>query len=370
MTGRVIPFRAPYATAPEAEAQAARILSLEPAERGSLVADLHLDDAETLLVLCGLLRKQLEANPSRTRADAEFFYDFVLRSDKPIGLFDERDYFLGEMALLAGSASRMMFRREEAARWFDRSESAFRHTVNAVADWARVSYQRLALRLEDREFEAVLELLPSLSETFRKLGMRDDALKCRFLEGIAYTNTERFDEALDLFREVSAEAGRLGNEHLLAVAGNNLVQLHGILGNSDEALENARQTLALFQKIGHRVGLAKLQWGIGTLMRTQGNLAAALEAYGTSKDAFLELEMASDVAALSLVLADVLLEGGDEAAAMREILGALPIIQSQGMVPEGFAALSLLQESVRQKRIDRSALRQLHGYFEEVAQRS
>jgi tetratricopeptide (TPR) repeat protein len=370
LTGRVIPFRSPPAGAPEAEAQAARILSLDPETRGSLAVELHLDDAEILLVLCGLLRKQLEANPARTRADAEFFYEFVLGSEKPIGLFDEREYFLGEMALLAGSASRMLFRREEASRWFDRSESAFRHTVNAVADWARVSYQRLALRLEDREFEQVLELLPSLSETFRKLGMRDDALKCRFLEGIAYTNTERFDEALELFRDVSAEAGRLGNESLLAVAGNNLVQLHGILGNSNEALESARQTLTVFQKVGHRVGLAKLQWGIGTLMRTQGNLPAALEAYGTARDGFIELEMPSDVAALSLVLADVLLETGDESAAHREILRALPIIQSQGMVPEGFAALSLLQESVRQKHVDRAALRQLHGYFEELSQRS
>jgi tetratricopeptide (TPR) repeat protein len=367
LTGRVIPFRAPSAGEFEAERQAARILSLEPAARRSVVGELHLDDAETLLVLCGLLRKQLETNPSRTRADAEFFYDFVLGSDKPIGLFDERDYFLGEMALLAGSASRMLFRREEASRWFDRSESAFRHTVNAVADWARVSYQRLALRMEDREFEEVLELLPSLSETFRKLGMRDDALKCRFLEGIAYLNTERLDDAVSLFREVSAEAKRLGNDNLLAVAGNNLVQIHALLGNSDEALDNARQTLTLFQKVGHRVGLAKLQWGIGTLMVTQSNLSAALEAYGTSKEGFLELEMPSEVAALSLLLADVLLESGDAAAALREILCALPIIQSQGMVPEGFAALTMLQESVRQKRIDRVALRQLHGYFEELS---
>jgi len=370
LTGRVIPFRSPYATAPEAEAQAARILSLDPEARGSLAVDLRLHDAETLLVLCGLLRKQLEANPARTRTDAEFFYDFVLSSEKSIGLFDEREYFLGEMALIAGSASRMLFRREEASRWFDRSESAFRHTVNAVADWGRVSYQRLALRLEDREFEQVLELLPSLSETFRKLGMRDDALKCRFLEGIAYTNTERFEEALGLFREVSSEAARLGNDALLATACNNLVQLHGILGNSAEALESAQQTLTVFQKLGNRVGLAKLQWGIGTLMRTQGNLPAALEAYGTSRDGFVELEMPSEVAALCLVLADVLLEREDETGALREILSALPIIQSQGMVPEGFAALSLLQESVRQKRIDRAALRQLHGYFEELSDRS
>ena len=199
--------------------------------------------------------------------------------------------------------------------------------------------------------------------------MRDDALKCRFLEGIAYINTDRFDEALTLFREISREAEKLGNEGLLAVACNNLVQLHAILGNSTEALENAQETLKLFYRLKHRVGLAKLQWGIGTLMRTQGNLPAAAEAYSTAREGFVTLEMPSEVAALGLVLADVLLESGDEAGAVREILAALPIIRAQGMVPEGFAALSLLQESVRQQSVDRAALRQLHGYFEELTGR-
>jgi len=33
------------------------------------------------------------------------------------------------------------------------------------------------------------------------------------------------------------------------------------------------------------------------------------------------------------------------------------------MVPEGYAALSLLQESLRRRQIDQNALRNLHGYF-------
>lgn len=326
-----------------------------------------LADPEALLTICAQLRGQIETNPARVRDDAEFFYRFISESERPIGLFDEKDYFLGETALIAGSACRFLFRREESRRWFDRSESAFRQTVNAVGDWSRVSYQRLALRVEDREFEQVLELVPPLVQTFRKLRMRDDALKCRFLEGVSYINMEQFEKAVLVFRSISTEAQELGNEALLAAACNNLVQLQGLLGNSEEALANARETLTLFNKLHNHVGLAKLQWGIGTLMRTQGNLPAALEAYATAKQGFLELEMRSDVAALGLVLADIYLEAGDESAALREILAALPIIQEEGMVPEGLAAYSLLQDSIRHSRIDRTALRQLHGYFEEVA---
>ena len=35
-----------------------------------------------------------------------------------------------------------------------------------------------------------------------------------------------------------------------------------------------------------------------------------------------------------------------------EILAALPTIDEQGMVPEGFAAVALLRESVRQRKTD------------------
>ncbi len=36
------------------------------------------------------------------------------------------------------------------------------------------------------------------------------------------------------------------------------------------------------------------------------------------------------------------------------------------MAPEGMAALSLLRESARRQEINRQALRDLHGYFEDL----
>jgi hypothetical protein len=41
----------------------------------------------------------------------------------------------------------------------------------------------------------------------------------------------------------------------------------------------------------------------------------------------------------------------------------LPIIDEEQMVPEGFAALSLLRDALRYQQVDRKALRELHGYF-------
>ena len=124
------------------------------------------------------------------REDAEFFYSFIERSAPEIGLHDERDYFLGELALMAGTASRVLFKVSDAKLWFQRAEASFSLVQNANAHWARVAYQRLALALEERNVEEVLELAPRWSNTFRRLDMLEDALKCRFLEGVAYW--ERF----------------------------------------------------------------------------------------------------------------------------------------------------------------------------------
>ena len=54
-----------------------------------------------------------------------------------------------------------------------------------------------------------------------------------------------------------------------------------------------------------------------------------------------------------------------EAQAEWEVRAALPIIEEEKMVPEGFAALTLLRESLRRRKLDRQALRNLHGYFRE-----
>ena len=351
------------------DAYVERILAMPCAERSVNAVDLRLDEPEALLGICGLLKRIMETDPSRVREEATFFYRHLENPSRSIGLFDEREYFLGELALLAGGACRLLFLRDEARRWFDRADASFRQTVNVVADWARVSYQRLALRLEEREFDAVLELVPSLHQTFKKLGMQEDALKTRFLEGVSLMNMDRLEKALDVFRGICDDAQEIRNERLLAIGCNNLVQIHGLMGETDQALDEAQRTLKLLYRLDNKVGLAKLQWAIGTVFKTQGNLLAAREAFASSQAGFMQLGMRSDVAALHLILADLCLELRDDASARKHVLEALPIIESEKMVPEGVAALTLLQESLRQSGINRAALRQLHGYFADLPSR-
>jgi len=364
--GRVLRFP-PRAMPPEEiEISADRILALPPAERIEGADAIKLEQPELLLSVCGRLHERLDTSPATVRDDAEHLYGFLRVPARPIGLFDEREYFLGELALIAGTACRHLSRREEARLWFDRAEGPFLHTVSATADLSRLAYQRLALRMEERQLDAVLEMAPPLEESFQKLSMPVDALKVRFLEAIALTEGERLTEASEIYRRICTQAESLGAERLAAAAYGNLTHIYGMQGDAARAIEASRQAIPVLKRLDDRIALAKVQWGLAGMLRETGQLAAALESYRAAQEQFEQIGMRADVAALHLVIADLLLDLGEEATARQAVLEALPVIQELQMVPEGMAALQLLRESLREERIDRPALRELHGYFPEA----
>jgi tetratricopeptide (TPR) repeat protein len=366
MNGRVLRFPSRSTSVEDAKRAAERVLCLSQADQRTRAVELQLEEPEMLLALCGELRRRLEESPTLTYEETSFLYEYLSTPARPIGLFDEREYFLGELSLLAGTACRALARRDEARRWFDRSEANFRLTVNVVADWARVSYQRLAILLEERRFDELAEQLPPLVECFEKLDMNDDALKCRFLEATALVEAGHFLEARDHYLGILGIAQKLGNERLVAAAKVNLVQVYGSMADQQEALDLSREVVPLLRKLGLKEYLAKTQWGIGSLLRSAGRLGEAVDALRSAHSEFSDLRMMADVAATQLLTADVLLEAGREAEAVAEVMAALPTVDEYRLVPEGMAALALLRESVRQHRVNHQALRDLHGFFEET----
>lgn len=350
----------------EGEPLARRVLASSIGERSESFTISQLEDPELLLSVCDLLQERVESAPAVVRQESEFFYRFVELPERPIGCFDERDFFLGEFALLTGTVCRILATRTEARKWFDRAEAKFACVQNAASHFGRLAYQRLALRVEERDFEGVLELAPLWVANLEKLELPEDALKCRFLEATAWKETERYAEAEQVFNALVGDARRVGNERLAAIALQNVFQIHAFQGQVDEALAAAREVAPIFTRLNNRVGLAKLQLGLGYLLRSQGNLLGSIEAYRAAQFQFREIGMRADVASTHLVLADLLLDAAQPAQAEWELRAALPVIDELQLVPEGIAALSLLRESLRRRQIDRQALRSLNGYFEEL----
>lgn len=366
MTGRVLSFPHRPLSSEAGRKAAERVLATPLEERRAKARVLQLEDPETLLALCAMLRDRMTTSPADVLEEAGFLYRFIESPKREIGLFDERDYFLGETALIAGGACRYVSRREEAWIWFDRAEAGFRHTMNAPGELSRLAYQRLAERFEERQLDLVIELLPSLVESFQKLGMPEDALKCRFLEGLAHVEKDEPSAAVSVFNQICAEAEERGNDQLLAQAYINLIHAHGMLGEASAAIEASRRAVPILNRLDNRIGLGKVHWGLAILLREAGHFAEAIDSYRKAQEAFEAIGMRADVAALNLVVADLLLEQDKSAEALREISAALPVIAELKMAPEGMAALSLVRESVRRQDVNRQALRELHGYFQEL----
>ncbi len=344
-------------------AEAELVLATPIPERAGKGTELQLENPELLLALCGLLYGSTEASPASVRDNADFLFHFLLKPRRKIGEYDEREHFLGELALTAGGACRFLSRREEARLWFDRAEMWFSYDTLSRANILRLAYQKLALRLEERQFAEVLSLTPPLIERMTALGMRDEALKARFLEAIVLKETGRLDTAGERLRQLAGEAQACGNGKLLGSAYVSLLQIHAFLGEAEKALDLAREATPILRRLNNRIDLAKLQWGLATLLQNQGKFTEALNAYRLTQKEFSEIEMRADVAAIHLVVADLLLELGQDRQARWEIQAALPVIDEYKLVPERVAALSLLRQSLHNHRINRQALRDLHGHF-------
>ncbi len=370
MLGELRAFRRPRLSPEEGRAAATKALATPISERAEKSAELHLDDPETLLPFLEALRRERETSPQRVLEETSYLYK-LLNSMKPRYpadrfLLDEREYFLGESAHIAGTASRLLALRDEARKWFDHAEGWFLATENAAGNLAKIRYQRLALRVEERDFEELFVLLPQLVDTFERLGMSEDALKTRFLIAAVLKETDRLDESADTLKEIVRLASEYKLDALLGQAYVVLTHIYGILGQTQLAVMKAREATPILQQVGNRIGLAKLHWGIGYLQRSNHDTGGAIDSFRSAQQEFSELGMRADVAAVQLVIADLLLDASQEKQAEWEIRQALPLIDEYKLVPEGFAAMTLLRESLRRQKIDRQALRDLHGYFEEL----
>src|SRR4029453_15773252 len=190
LSSNVLQFRFPRSSdamplSPKAAEQAARdFLSIPIGDRSDEDRDRSLGNSDIVMGISGVLGEWRDSAPSVVAEEAADAYRWISQPGCHLGLFDERDYFIGQAALLAVIATRHIVRREEAFLWLDRAEAGFRHTLNPAPGLANVAYARLALRFEMGRYQDVRELAPSLESSFRKLQMHGESVKCRLLLGM------------------------------------------------------------------------------------------------------------------------------------------------------------------------------------------
>ena len=348
----------------EANAAAQAYLDVPLDQRTSQLRSVSLSNADVLTAICRLLRGLCETVPAVVATEAADVNRWLNSSGCKVGLFDERDYFLGETALLAGSVCRQLGRREDAFRWLDRAEAGFRHTVNGAPGMANIAYARFALRFEMGRYEDVIDLVPSLASSFQKLGLPIEASKCFLLMAMSLKQCGRRIEALELLEPVAALPALLQESALRARMLSELGDIHQLEGRTRESLHAYRQALDALGNAGLSVTRADLKMFVGAAYSGNGGYALALDSLRSALVDYRELGMATRAAYMHVFVAETLLALGRPREAEWEILQALPTIEEQKMVPEGFAAVALLRESVKRRKADPNALRELREHLQ------
>lgn len=271
---------------------------------------------------------------------------------------------LGESALIAAKASRILGKLTEAERWLDRSDGAFRHVVDPANCLARVTFERLALKHSTGRYEDVLELLPSLKSSFEKLGMNLDGAKTRFMEALTLHALGREEEHFSLLRDLE---GTPEVRACPSLHGQVLVHIghhYTSVGEFETAAQMYEEALPVVMRGNRPVALGELKWSIADAYRSQGSLRKAVESYRAARNDYQQLGMRYFVARISVTIAETLLALGSDREAEWEILSALPTIEEENLVPEGFAAVALLRESARHRMTDPKALRELREHLQ------
>ncbi len=362
-TARILPFptreTSRRSLAPwQALSIAREYWSLAPEARSEEVRDRTLSDPDVLVSVFGLLRDEREKFPRLVADEASAIHAWM-KAQTTVGIFDERWYFLAESAFLAGVSYRLLGQREEATRWLDRSEANFRHTLNPAPGLANVAYARLALRYEMGQLEYVLEFAPPLRASFEKLAMDAEIAKCRLLEAMTLKQSGRLQDALGVLEPVRTWDDRRLEAPLKARIVSELGDLYQSDDRFDLAMDAYREALALLQKGGPSLALADLKMFVGEAHRQRDPYAVALEAFQAAAADYEEIGFATRLAYLRIFIAETLLRLNRNREAEWQILAALPTIEEQKMVPEGFSAVALLKESVRRRKTDPNALREL-----------
>ena len=274
-----------------------------------------------------------------------------------LGIFDEGPFFRGELARIAGVMCRFEGRWDEAEQWFERAENEYVQTVDADVGLAQVAYARIGLLYHRYEYAEVVESAERLSRILEHLGMRSRAGKCKLAAAMALKSLGRLDEAIALCEQLVDRKGEHSvpqfSIHLYA----HLADAYKERGRIPEADRCLQEGAILLASCDGTIAAADFRLVYADHFRARGDFSTAAEIFAQAREGYSALGMRPFAAYASVLLAETLMMLDRPAAAESELYSALPVLEELKMLPEGCAAVALLQEALRLRRLDHDVLR-------------
>lgn len=320
--------------------------------------DRFLDDPETVLSICCLLREKVDVH-TRAVSDGASALHRHLSSGKLIcEIPGERGYFLGRAALTAAGTFRQLGQRKPAEDWLAQAEQHFSLETDE-RERLEIAYQRLCLSYDGGGHQTTLESVDSLAASFGKLGADHEEAKCLILKAAALRLGGRMEEARLLFEELREVPAVKEHAALLSFVLIPLGEIYEMQGDSDRALSTYDEARLAVRRAAQPVNAIALQVVLGEHVRNRGRVQEALSIFQSAFGESEALGLSLVSVRIRVLMAEALLSIGRDREAEDELLRALPTIEKEMMVPEAFATVALLRESLRRRRADPGVLQEL-----------
>lgn len=327
------------------------------AEESAALSENFLVDAESLLTVTSVLRDLRNEHPAVVERKLPALREWVDLNFRPPSFRDEREYFLAELELSAAVCAKWAGCCQASLEIIERAKRLFSQTREAESGTLDAEVLRLSIRYETGHYDEVLRELPGLQTRLNSSGMATSLAKSWLLEGVALKSMGRVVESLRPLRLALESEPCRRSAVLRTFALGFLADSCILAGRRGEALNFLKAAAESLGEKDTPTARTHLKAVVGEGHRIDGDVSRAIAAYREAREEWQSLGAERWAAYTRLLTAEALLLTGREKECEAEVLAALPTIERLKMVAEGLSALALLRESVRRRRTNRTALR-------------
>lgn len=334
-------------------------LALEEQQRSEQVRDRFLADPCVLMTLCAGLYPLANSDPAESLRQALSAYSYAHQSELPDLQADERRWFLLQLEIIIAMSNKFSGNYVASDRWLDLAADTAHSVAGSDISMARIEFARRSLDYDRRNFGNARAGLANLADRFRGFGMERYAALTTYLDGVALKEMGRHSEALPQLYSVAITESSELEEWVRGLALLYVAEISALNGDSVKAFKTLSEARTLMGSSRPPLAVGHSHAVEGQILRDLGHLDSAVESYRLASDTYAASGHRSLETLLRIILAETLLGCGRDGEALSEIIKALPIIETLGLVQEGVVALALLRESLSRQSADKEALMEL-----------
>ena len=249
------------------------------------------------------------------------------------------------------------------------AEEGFRHASKlweageigglGLLNEARVLGVKASLRYSQRRFPEALELLD------RALAV-DEGPETRYLllnKARIFEELGRLDAAIAELRKAAPLVEQEGEPRFLFTLRLNLAVNLSLMGRHEEVQSAIPELRKLAAGAGNHLDLVRLRWLEGRIAVGLERREEAIKILSRVREEFTSLNIAYDMALVSLELAALYLEEGRTVELRTLARQTVPIFEAQGVHREALAALKLFNNAAEHEAVTLDFAKRLINYF-------